>query len=250
VAQAGNGQRVRKDHKPYSMRLLTNFLRAAYTRWYVCPQLDSHGDGLEIIGPHRLEIWGDDIHLGANVHIQTAKGKMSRLCTWPNADGGRGKIIIGDNVLLTPGLHIVSAASIEIGDAVMIASNVYISDADWHDIYDRTASPGASAPITLERNVWLGEGVKLCKGVRIGENSVIGAGSVVTGDIPANVIAGGNPARVIRPLEAGRAISGRETMFADRAAYEKTMKYLHWLNHKDNSFFGWLRQMVRPGRKG
>ena len=92
----------------------------------------------------------------------------------------------------------------------MIASNVYISDADWHDIYDSTASPGATAPITLERNVWLGEGVKLCKGVRIGENTVIGAGSVVTGDIPANVIAAGNPAHVIKPSSGACHIRARD----------------------------------------
>ena len=87
--------------------------------------MDSHGDGLEIIGPHRLEIWGDDIHLGANVHIQTAKGKCRGFALGPMPMAGAGKIIIGDNVLLTPGLHIVSAASIEIGDAVMIAVFTY-----------------------------------------------------------------------------------------------------------------------------
>ena len=85
----------------------------------------------------------------------------------------------------------------------MIASRVYISDADWHDIYDRLASPGPTAPIVLGNNVWLGEGAKVCKGVTIGENSVIGAGSVVASDIPANVIAAGNPAREIKKLDTG-----------------------------------------------
>ena len=58
----------------------------------------------------------------------------------------------------------------------------------------------AALPITLGRNVWLGGGVIVCPGVTIGDNSVVGAGSVVTRDIPANVVAVGNPARVIREI--------------------------------------------------
>ena len=49
---------MRRDHKPYSMRLLVNFVRRFYTRWRLHPQFASVGGGLEIIGPHRLEIWG------------------------------------------------------------------------------------------------------------------------------------------------------------------------------------------------
>ena len=57
-------------------------------------------------------------------------------------------------------------------------------------------------PITLGDNVWLGGGVIVCPGVSIGENTVVGAGSVVTRDLPANVIAVGNPAKVIREIQA------------------------------------------------
>ncbi|GHE20262.1 hypothetical protein GCM10017767_07830 [Halomonas urumqiensis] len=59
----------------------------------------------------------------------------------------------------------------------------------------------AGEPITIEDNVWLGGGVIVLAGVTIGENSVIGAGAVVTKDIPANVVAVGNPARVIKALD-------------------------------------------------
>ena len=62
----------------------------------------------------------------------------------------------------------------------------------------RRAKVEGSEPITLEDNVWLGGGVIVCPGVTIGENSVIGAGAVVTKDVPTNVVAVGNPARVIR----------------------------------------------------
>ena len=102
----------------------------------------------------------------------------------------------------------------------------------------------------IGENVWLGEGVKVCKGVTIGANSVIGAGSVVTKDIPANVIAAGNPAKPLRELEKGRPIKKREAMFEDIKEYNKTMRYLHYLNHKGNGFIGWIRQIIVPSRKG
>ena len=163
---------------------------------------------------------------------------------------GRGRIDIGSHTLLTPGLQIVSADHVTISDNVMIASRVYISDSDWHEIYDRLASPGPRAPVHIGENVWLGEGVKVCKGVTIGANSVIGAGSVVTKDIPANVIAAGNPAKPLRELEKGRPIKKRESMFEDIKKYNKTMSYLHYLNHNGNGFIAWIRQIILPSRKG
>ena len=147
---------MRRDNKPYTIRLLINWARRVYTQWRLVPQFDSVGTGLEIIGPRGLEIYGPDIHLGDNVHMQTAKGQMSRLCTWPDGQGGNGRIDIGNHCLLTPGLQIVSANHVTLGNNVMIASRVYISDADWHDVYDRLASPGPTAPVHLGDNVWLG----------------------------------------------------------------------------------------------
>ncbi len=86
---------------------------------------------------------------------------------------------------------------IKLGNSVRCGANTLITDADWHLDDLRSGEP---KPVIIEDNVWLGEGVKVLKGVTIGENSVIGAGSVVTKDIPANVIAAGNPCRVIRRL--------------------------------------------------
>ena len=243
---------MRRDNKPYTIRLLINAMRRFYTRWRIVPQFDSVGTGLEIIGPHRLEVYGKDIHLGDNVHMQTSSGNMSRLCTWPNPkrETGHGRIDIGSHTLLTPGLQVVSAHHVQIGDNVMIASRVYISDADWHEIYDRLDSPGPTAPVVLENNVWLGEGVKVCKGVTIGENSVIGAGSVVTKDIPANVVAAGNPAKKLRALDTERDFVKRESMFEDIKLYNKTMSYLHYMNHKNNNYVSWLRQLIWPSKRG
>lgn len=82
-------------------------------------------------------------------------------------------------------------------DNVRCGANTLITDSDWHQDDPRSGKP---RPIKICKNVWLGEGVKVLKGVTIGENSVIGAGSIVTKDIPANVIAAGNPAKIINKL--------------------------------------------------
>ncbi len=84
---------------------------------------------------------------------------------------------------------------IKISNHVMIGANTLIMDGDWH-LDDSRA--GECKPVTIENNVWIGVNVTILKGVVIGENSVIGAGSIVTQSIPKNVYAAGNPCRVIR----------------------------------------------------
>lgn len=86
---------------------------------------------------------------------------------------------------------------IGIGNNVRCGANVTILDGDAH--FDDPRSSGSS-PVVVEDNVWIGKNVTILKGVRIGKNSLIGANSVVTKSIPSNVIAAGNPCRVIRPL--------------------------------------------------
>ena len=76
-------------------------------------------------------------------------------------------------------------------------ANTLITDTDWHEDDPRV---GCNKPVVIGDNVWLGYAVKVLKGVRIGENSIIGACSVVTKDIPANVIAAGNPCKVLKSL--------------------------------------------------
>ena len=80
--------------------------------------------------------------------------------------------------------------------------NTLITDFDWHDVdpLKRHMSEGGSSPVIIEENVWLGTNAIVLKGVRIGKNSVIGAGSVVSSDIPSNVIAAGNPCVVKKKL--------------------------------------------------
>ncbi|MBN2789758.1 MAG: acyltransferase [Candidatus Delongbacteria bacterium] len=108
------------------------------------------------------------------------------------------EIIIGDNCGFS-GTVISAAKSIRIGKDVLCGANTTITDFDWHGVEpeERRTSPEPKE-VVIEDNVWLGLNSIVLKGVTIGKNSVIGANSVVTKDIPANVVAGGNPCKVIR----------------------------------------------------
>ena len=107
------------------------------------------------------------------------------------------KLEIGDNCGFS-GTVIGCFKDIIIGNHVKCGANTLITDSDWHPEDPRSAEPKA---IHIHDNVWLGVNVTVLKGVSIGKNSVIGAGSVVTRDIPANVIAAGNPCKVIKKLD-------------------------------------------------
>lgn len=108
---------------------------------------------------------------------------------------------IGENFGMTGG-SICVAERVTIGDNVAVGANSTIVDTDFHPIDPkmRLTHPqdGRTAPITIEDNVFIGMNCLILKGVTIGRNCVIGAGSVVTRSIPANSIAAGNPAAVIR----------------------------------------------------
>jgi acetyltransferase-like isoleucine patch superfamily enzyme len=105
------------------------------------------------------------------------------------------KIIIGDYCGFS-GTVIGAAKEIIIGKHVICGANTVITDFDWHT--DRYSSE--PKPIHIKDNVWLGLNTVVLKGVAIGENTIIGANSLVTKDIPANVIAAGNPCRVIKKI--------------------------------------------------
>ena len=111
-------------------------------------------------------------------------------------------ITIGDGSWVNFGLTALDVAPIVIGQDVLIGPNCSLYTAIHPtEPRPRRAKWESAAPITLGDNVWLGGSVVVCPGVTIGENSIIGAGAVVTRDIPANSIAVGNPARVIRALD-------------------------------------------------
>lgn len=108
-----------------------------------------------------------------------------------------GRLEIGSNVFINYGASISAHQLVRIGDGSQLGSYACLMDNDYHSVEDRS-QPGESRPIVLGKNVWLGVRVVVLKGVSIGDNAVIGAGSVVTKDIPANCLAAGMPAKVIR----------------------------------------------------
>lgn len=108
---------------------------------------------------------------------------------------------VGDRTFANFGLVALDVAEIRIGADVQIGPNVQLlTPTHPLDAELRRAKWEAGAPITIGDNVWLGGGVIVCPGVTIGEDTVVGAGSVVTKDLPAGVLAVGNPARVVRRL--------------------------------------------------
>ena len=116
-----------------------------------------------------------------------------------------GKIHIGNNVGIS-GATIYSKASIDIGDYTNIGGNVKILDHDFHPIEAEARKMNNMAmvgkrPIIIGENVFVGCNSIILKGTEIGDNSVVGAGSVVSGKFPASVVIAGNPARIIKRLE-------------------------------------------------
>lgn len=113
------------------------------------------------------------------------------------------QIRVGSGVFVNFGLIALDVVDITIGDDVQIGPNVQLLT-PLHPLEAglRRDKWENAAPITIGDNVWLGGGVIVCPGVSIGADTVVGAGSVVTRDLPAGVLAVGNPARVVRELPA------------------------------------------------
>ncbi|WP_280418985.1 sugar O-acetyltransferase [Nocardia carnea] len=116
-------------------------------------------------------------------------------------------IELGRNSFLNYDAIVLDCAPVRIGDDVSIGPRAQLLTAlhpmDDHEL--RRQRWETAAPITIGDNVWLGGGVIVCPGVTIGANAVVGAGSVVTRDVPPQVFAAGNPCRVVRQLAPGRS---------------------------------------------
>lgn len=147
-------------------------------------------------------------------NIQIAEGFTTgfgcRLEAFPVFDKKSKTLIFGKNVQINDYVHIAAGESVIIGNNVLIASKVFISDIN-HGEYSGLNSDSpmifpserklSTKPVIIEDNVWIGEGVCIMAGVKIGFGSIIGALSVVTKDIPAYSIAVGSPARVIKEYD-------------------------------------------------
>jgi acetyltransferase-like isoleucine patch superfamily enzyme len=147
----------------------------------------------------------ESVRVGANTHIR------GELFTF----GHGGRIIMGSYCYVGENSKLWSALELKIGDRVLIGHNTSIFDSDTHPLnpdmrhrqYVEIITKGhpleidlREEPVVIEDDVWIGCNVVVLKGVRIGHGAVVGAGSVVTDDVPPYVIVAGNPARVVREL--------------------------------------------------
>jgi maltose O-acetyltransferase len=186
------------------------------------------------MGENKQRMLAGDWYVADDDELLAETERREELCAAYNADGGaaradRGKILaellgsvgegvnirppflcdygtrisIGDRTFVNFNAVFLDAAPITVGSDVQIGPNVQLlTPAHELDTERRRAGWEKGLPITIGDNVWLGGGVIVCPGVTIGENSVVGAGAVVTKDLPPGVLAVGNPARVIRELDA------------------------------------------------
>ena len=197
-----------------------------------------------ILNPQHLKIFGNNISIGDFATLITAPDKRIDLSTW-ETDKISGVIILGKYILISPGTSIRSAKKIKIGQSAMIASDVTITDSDWHGIYDRTDYVASPKEVLIEDNVWIGEKSIILKGTKIGANSIIGAGSVVSGEVPPNTIYAGNPAREIRKLNKGNFVT-RETLFSESSTYLEDLLSIEKKTLENNTFFGWIKSVLWP----
>jgi acetyltransferase-like isoleucine patch superfamily enzyme len=109
------------------------------------------------------------------------------------------QLLIGDRVFVNQGVVIAASESVEIGDDTLIGDFSAIYDANWHQM--EPGHPDKPRPVTIGKNVWLGNGVLVLPGSSIGDHTVVAARSVVKGTLPPRVLAAGNPAVVVRELD-------------------------------------------------
>jgi serine acetyltransferase len=146
-------------------------------------------------------IFGWPIIIGSG-KVYAGKDVFIRSTAYPVeiVTNSKGTVHLGNNVVVTCGCILNSTHDISIGDETIIGHHCYMIDSDVHAWDDKKVQ---TTPIKIGKHVWIGIRVTILKGVTIGDNSIIGAGSVVTHDIPAYTIAAGNPAREIHKTETG-----------------------------------------------
>lgn len=217
----------------------------AYAERFLVPHFDAVGEGCEFANPRCIHVFGAPIELGKYVHVGAVVDNHVRFSVWP-VKPGAGRVRVGDYTVINPGVRIGSGFHVELGRNTILASNVYITDTDWHGRYDRVYSSGGHGAVVLEDNVWLSERVIVGKGVTIGENSIVGAGSIVLRDIPRNSIAAGNPAKVVRELDAAERFVSRSHVFVDPQAYLDEQRRMQEWMLSGNTFKGFLRYVFSP----
>ena len=151
------------------------------------------GKGLYIVGRPLIHGKGK-ILAGTNLYLNSLSCRIEIFA------GENAEIRLGNNVIINQGVDIGALQRIEIGDETMIGDQTTVFDSDFHGI---DGNPIKTSPVIIGKHVWICAKVIILKGVSIGDNSIVGAGSVVTKDIENNTIVVGNPAKKIGITRAG-----------------------------------------------
>ena len=153
---------------------------------------------LQLHGAQYIEI-GDNVDIYPRLRLEAFDSHLNCKFT--------PRIIIGNNVSINPDCHITAVNYVELQEGVLLASKVFITDHFHGEINSEALllPPGlrplyTKGPVVIEKNVWIGESVVVMPGVTIGENSIVGANSVVTRSVEKNSVIAGNPARLIRKI--------------------------------------------------
>ncbi len=239
---------MHKDLRPYWVKKTYLAFRKWYTNYFLVPRVEYFGPHFTVMKPWYVNISGPNIRIGKCLTAVGEPQHRVEVGVWGRKEG-EGRIEIGDYGLLSPGTRISASDEIIIGDGVMMANGTYITDSDWHMIYDRSKRDDEIYPVHIGNNVWLGDHSTVLKGVTIGENSVVAARAVVTRDVPANVIVAGNPAKVVKELDPDKKMVTRGDYFADPAGMERFFDDVDRMVLADNSFFRWLRSLFFPGAR-
>lgn len=239
---------MRQDQRPYQVKKFYLSFRIWYFNHFVRPACDYFGDHHTIMKPWYVSISGPNIRVGKCATMIGEPDSWVKIGVW-GTEEVPGEITIGDYVLMSPGTRISAAAKIEIGDSVMMAHGVYITDADWHGIYDRSKRTDEITPVVIKDNVWLGDRSTVLKGVTIGENSIVAANTVVTKDVPANVVVAGNPAKIVKQLDPDQGFTTRADFFSDPVGQAKFFDAVDKMVLQKNGFFNWLRTLFFPTQK-
>ena len=194
-----------------------------YVNHFLSPQFKSFGKGSAVFKPRFVKVFGANVSIGNFPTIIGEQDALIQLTSWDVGEW-EGEIDIGDYALISPGVRILAAKRVSIGDACMFGHGAYITDSDWHGIYDRTEVVGSPKEVVLEK-MFGSETAIVCKGVTIGENSIIGAGSVVTKDVPKNSVYAGNPAKLVKELDEGE-LSVENLSFQIQKNLQMTLTYL------------------------
>jgi acetyltransferase-like isoleucine patch superfamily enzyme len=178
------------------LRQLRPLLRKALSRASARRQLrrvSSLGKNVRVRGRVIVQNEGH-IRIGERVHF-VADTVPTELGAFTGGD-----LAIGPRTFVNYGCSFAATERITIGADCLFGPYVNITDNDFHDLRDHARQP-ASQPVTIGDHVWIGTRAIILPGVSIGDGAVVGAGSVVTSDVPPNGLVAGNPARLIRTLD-------------------------------------------------